>query len=1210
MSVVNAGVVRGRLELENEFDETLRDFAREMAAAKAESKEMGAALRGLDAEQNVAKLSCKETAAALEAEVRAMSDAELEAHALKLGLGGAGQGQEQLGNQTKQTTVAIKKSEQALMEEIQALQQSGAEVGQVAKKIGELERAQRDAAKAAQFAATQQHQATMKMQQGLEGVRNTVSTFRNLWATQFAVQHIQAFAKEMVTMGSEIQDMSDRMGVGVEQAQELKYAITQTGGSIGDASTAISKMNDNLTEGKKGTVAALTSVNLSIEDLRRMEPGKAFETIAAAIKDIPDPMQQTQIAMELFGKSGVKWLPAIRQGLVDLKTEARELGQVLTKEEVAALDEFGDKYDSTMLRLKVSTAQATLGIVAAFKQSWTTIIADQFAAVRAMSGQKGILNPDTYIFGAAAGILLSGARTQGSAKLAADQKRQAEIIAQHGNPMVNNPNMYRDLPGAAGMDGDNLKKQQAAAEAWSKTVKASVDRVTGKDMQQQLKLFRATWSGLSTEEQNNKKTVQSLLEPYEDIRGKLRVLPPDIEKIRDQFGKRLPADNLMTSSVTGLQQVGMAVKESQVQSVNVTNLLKGLRSDGLLPVTNALVGYADAIDASNIKSRTLIDTTKEVKGAFEEAFEGFGQSLSDSVVRGFESNGFLGAIEGAASTTVDALQRGITAAAQNSLGGMGGALVSMGTGIILNYASAQLMDALDDSDVRQADLQSRQMGTDILGQFGGSQRNMQRSLQRAGVSNRSINILRNMPTSGVNGESDTDNPQIIAEQWETAREALMQYNKELEGMRSVLEGAGKIGTRVFKELDEAIIEQSKPFLAAQSAMIDAMEAAGATSEEINAQQAKFTKENEDRVYKANQTQIDSFNNLGIIAGGAIANIVGRTGDMVGAFREAAPLLDQMIAARDNFGLKDQMSAATTEVLRFYDIVKNNADVFDSVAGVGQVLNGMGDAMVKNVDMVNALGHELEQNALTLEARGVSVTEIYTMLSPQLQDLWETVKDGKLVVDDTTKALLDEAEAQGVVGDSMREVNQQILMVLKEIKAMFEDQLPSAIARTGSQSEETGNAVARTWTDSQRTITEEQKKQLAIQRKENESHLRQMQEDAKKMPVFKVPTDWGKLPPFDPPTIPPVGVPVEFEMPSGRSPWDEEYRSPNAPNAPPPPPVDPARDADRAYGNSAATANPGNTTVILEDAGSALLRFTVENTPGYVRVRGGTSVEAI
>lgn len=188
--------------------------------------------------------------------------------------------------------------------------------------------------------------------------------------TTQGLSSLKQFATDIVKTAGDVADLSAKTGLTTSQVQRFGFAAAQTGSSVEAITGAVSQLSDRLVEGGTGTVSAVQRLGLSFEDLQRMQPGAAFEEIANAIKDVSDPMRQTQLAMELFGKSGAEILPAIKQGITDLGNEAEKLGTVIDARAVAALDDFGDKWDQMSLRAKASAAGVfgdTLRIIQALK---------------------------------------------------------------------------------------------------------------------------------------------------------------------------------------------------------------------------------------------------------------------------------------------------------------------------------------------------------------------------------------------------------------------------------------------------------------------------------------------------------------------------------------------------------------------------------------------------------------------------------------------------------------------------------------------------------------------------------------------------------------------------------------------------------------------------------------------------------------------------
>jgi predicted nucleic acid-binding Zn-ribbon protein len=240
--------------------------------------------------------------------------------------------------------------------------------------------------------------------------KGVAGTIGSVVAGAFTVGAITSFAKSVIDLGGEIEDLSARTGISIEAVQELKYAADQTGSSIDTVGSSIDQMSNRLAEGSKATRAAVTDLGLSFDDLRSKSPEDAFSALVDRIKEVPDPMQQTQLAMDLFGKSGVELLPAIRQGFAELRKEARDTAQVISEDGVKALAAFGDKWDSVLTTMKVSAATAALDIAKTFGDL-PNLLDAAIAAARTGLGPGGI-GAGVALVGNAANIRDSRARTE------------------------------------------------------------------------------------------------------------------------------------------------------------------------------------------------------------------------------------------------------------------------------------------------------------------------------------------------------------------------------------------------------------------------------------------------------------------------------------------------------------------------------------------------------------------------------------------------------------------------------------------------------------------------------------------------------------------------------------------------------------------------------------------------------------------------------
>jgi len=161
--------------------------------------------------------------------------------------------------------------------------------------------------------------------------------------------------------GGEIDDLSQRSGIAVEQLSTLGYAAQQNGASLESLSKGVIKMQQGLADAANGSESArskLESLGLSVEGLLAQSPDEQFRTIAEALSRITDPAQRTAAAMDLFGKSGVELIPMLaggREGIEELEQRARSLGLVMSGESASAAAQLGDLYDDLWSVVKQGT---------------------------------------------------------------------------------------------------------------------------------------------------------------------------------------------------------------------------------------------------------------------------------------------------------------------------------------------------------------------------------------------------------------------------------------------------------------------------------------------------------------------------------------------------------------------------------------------------------------------------------------------------------------------------------------------------------------------------------------------------------------------------------------------------------------------------------------------------------------------------------------
>jgi hypothetical protein len=184
-----------------------------------------------------------------------------------------------------------------------------------------------------------------------------VSTLKTIELSRVFVSAIQSVAGSFTSFVAgaasavaAVDDLSKRTGVSAQTLQAYQFAAEQSGVSVETFGKGIQKLGINLGEAQTGNKSAIKSfadLGLSVEELTRLSPEQAFEKVAAAISQLPNPAQQAAAAVGLFGKSGAELVPVFQEGagfLGEMRRQAEALGLVLGDTQVQNLAQLDDSF--------------------------------------------------------------------------------------------------------------------------------------------------------------------------------------------------------------------------------------------------------------------------------------------------------------------------------------------------------------------------------------------------------------------------------------------------------------------------------------------------------------------------------------------------------------------------------------------------------------------------------------------------------------------------------------------------------------------------------------------------------------------------------------------------------------------------------------------------------------------------------------------------
>jgi hypothetical protein len=152
---------------------------------------------------------------------------------------------------------------------------------------------------------------------------------------------------------------------------------------------------------------------------------------------------------------------------------------------------------------------------------------------------------------------------------------------------------------------------------------------------------------------------------------------------------------------------------------------------------------------------------------------------------------------------------------------------------------------------------------------------------------------------------------------------------------------------------------------------------------------------------------------------------------VAAISALQPTIDALRTAMS--GTNYEMSAAGQNLMNLAAIIEANRVPFENLAADGQVLQGMMQGNIQDFDLFKTIASDIGVQLQGMIDKGVPTAQVLALAQPQLQQLWEAQQKWHVEVDGTTQSLIDQAVKQGLVGENMKSIQEQMLDATLGIK---------------------------------------------------------------------------------------------------------------------------------------------------------------------------------
>lgn len=227
-----------------------------------------------------------------------------------------------------------------------------------------------------------------------------------------AVIAMGAAVKATADYADNINDLSQKTGVGTEILSKWGFAAEQSGSSLEGVSTGLRFLAKNMelaTAGGKQQIAAFAAAGISAKQLAAAggDVNKILPLLADSFAKSEDGAGKTAVSMALLGKSGTELIPMLNAGsagLNEMGAAAERAGRVVSAEAAKAADEFNDR----LLELTGSMKGIAGAVGNALIPPLTDLIT-KVTSVVAVTGEWISAHPDLVKWIGAAAVAITGA---------------------------------------------------------------------------------------------------------------------------------------------------------------------------------------------------------------------------------------------------------------------------------------------------------------------------------------------------------------------------------------------------------------------------------------------------------------------------------------------------------------------------------------------------------------------------------------------------------------------------------------------------------------------------------------------------------------------------------------------------------------------------------------------------------------------------------
>lgn len=186
-----------------------------------------------------------------------------------------------------------------------------------------------------------------------------------------AITAIPKLVDHVANLGDQFQTLSQQTGVSVEAISQWEFVGQQAGVSLQQMTRAAQTMGLQLQKASTETKAALAKIGLSLKDLQKSTPEKAFVDFFESLKKNAKSAAETlSVGTAVMGRQFRQFSQLAKEDIRSLMEEADKLGLTMTAQAAA----LGDAYNDAKNRLAMTFEGIKRSIGTAFLPVFTALI--------------------------------------------------------------------------------------------------------------------------------------------------------------------------------------------------------------------------------------------------------------------------------------------------------------------------------------------------------------------------------------------------------------------------------------------------------------------------------------------------------------------------------------------------------------------------------------------------------------------------------------------------------------------------------------------------------------------------------------------------------------------------------------------------------------------------------------------------------------------